>query len=410
MATQLFTNISLLANTREQSEFVRGKELALLPSVENAYLIIEDEIIAEFGKMESYRFSKGNTPLPDNTIVLPCWCDSHTHLVFAGSRQEEFIDKIKGLSYAEIATKGGGILNSAKTLNVTSEEELFNESWKRLEEVSKLGTGAIEIKSGYGLTLESELKILRVIKRLKEKSSLEIKSTFLGAHAFPTEYKENHQGYIDLIINQMLPAIANEKLADFIDVFCEKEFFSPHEMQTICEAGKSYGLKPKLHVNQLNSIRGIETGISVGALSLDHLEMLTQQEIQMLGNFKGASTLLPTAAFFLRSAMPPARSLIHADAAVALASDYNPGSSPSGNMNFVVSLSCIQMKMLPAEAINAATINGACAMGIGENYGSIAVGKKANLIFTKPVPSLTFLPYSFSSNLIDAVMIKGSFI
>ncbi len=410
MATQLFTNISLLANTREQTGFVRGNELAFLPSVENAYLIIEDEIIAEFGKMESYRFSKANTPLPDNTIVLPCWCDSHTHLVFAGSREEEFIDKTQGWSYAEIATKGGGILNSAKMLNVTSEEELFNESWKRLEEVSKLGTGAIEIKSGYGLTLESELKILRVIKRMREKSSLEIKSTFLGAHAFPAEYKENHQGYIDLIINQMLPVVANEKLADFIDVFCEKEFFLPHEMQIICEAGKSYGLKPKLHVNQLNSIRGIETGISVGALSLDHLEMLTQQEIQMLGNFKGASTLLPTAAFFLRSPMPPARSLIDADAAVTLASDYNPGSSPSGNMNFVVSLSCIQMKMLPAEAINAATINGACAMGIGEDYGSIAVGKKANLIFTKPVPSLTFLPYSFSSNLIDAVMIKGSFI
>ena len=410
MATQIFTNISLLANTREQSEFVRGKELAFLPSVENAYLIIEDEIIAEFGKMEDYRFGKESRQLPDNTIVLPCWCDSHTHLVFAGSREEEFIDKIKGLSYAEIATKGGGILNSAKKLNATSDEELFYQSWKRIEEVSKLGTGAIEIKSGYGLTLENELKILRVIKRVKEKSSLEIKSTFLGAHAFPTEYKENHQGYIDLIINEMLPVIANEKLADFIDVFCEKEFFSPQEMKTICEAGKNFGLNAKLHVNQLNSIRGIETGISVDALSLDHLETLTEQEIQMLGNFKGSSTLLPTAAFFLRSPLPLARSLINADAAVTLASDYNPGSSPSGNMNFVVSLSCIQMKMLPAEAINAATINGACAMGIAENYGSIMVGKKANLIFTKPVPSLAFLPYSFSNNLIDKVMIKGSFI
>jgi imidazolonepropionase len=410
MATQIFTNISLLANTRENSGFVRGKELSFLPCVENAYLIIEDEIIAELGEMEDCRFIKESRALPDNTIVLPCWCDSHTHLVFAGSREKEFIDKIKGLSYTEIAAKGGGILNSAKKLNETSEDELFNQSWKRLEEVSKLGTGAIEIKSGYGLTLDGELKILRVIKKLKERSPLEIKSTFLGAHAFPSEYKENHQAYIDLIINEMLPVIAKEKLADFIDVFCEKGFFSREEMKTICKAGKNFGLKPKLHVNQLNSIGGIETGISVEALSLDHLETLTEQEIKMLGNYKGSSTLLPTAAFFLRSELPPARKLVESGAAVTIASDYNPGSSPSGNMNFVVSLSCIQMKMLQEEAINAATINGACAMEIENDYGSITVGKKANLIFTKPVPSLSYLPYSFATNLIDSVMIKGSFI
>ena len=408
MATQIFTNISLLAGTGNSSGFIRGKNLSNLPVIENAYLIIEDDIIAETGKMENFRFKKNDVPL--HTIILPAWCDSHTHLVFAGSREEEFIDKIKGLSYAEIAAKGGGILNSAKKLNETSEDELFNQAYKRLTEVSKSGTGAIEIKSGYGLTLEGELKMLRVIKRLKEKSSLKIKSTFLGAHAFPLGYKENHQGYIDCIINEMLPVIAREKLADYIDVFCEKGFFSAEEMSIICEAGKNYGLKPKLHVNQLNSIGGIETGIKLNALSMDHLETLTPEEIELLGKYNGASTLLPTAAFFLRMPLQPARSLIDAGAAVTLASDYNPGSSPSGNMNFVISLSCIQMKMLPEEAINAATINGACAMEIEKDYGSISVGKKANLIFSKPVPSLSYLPYSFGNNLIDKVMINGSFI
>jgi len=410
MSTQIFSNISLLVNTRDSTGFIRGDDLAILPSIENAYLIIEDDIIAEIGKMKDFRFSKKNQVLADNTIVLPSWCDSHTHLVFAGSREEEFIDKIKGLSYAEIAAKGGGILNSAKKLNETSEDELFNTAWKRLSEVSKLGTGAIEIKSGYGLTLEGELKMLRVIKKLKEKSSLKIKSTFLGAHTFPIEYKENHHGYIDMIINEMLPVISEEKLADYIDVFCEEGFFSVEEMTTICEAGKKYGLKPKLHVNQLNSIGGIEAGIALDALSLDHLETLTQREIELLGKYKGASTLLPSAAFFLRMPLQPARNLINAGAAVTLASDYNPGSSPSGNMNFVISLSCIQMKMIPEEAINAATINGACAMEIEKDYGSIAPGKKANLIFSKPVPSLSYLPYSFGNNLIDKVMINGSFI
>jgi imidazolonepropionase len=371
---------------------------------------VEDGVIAEFGKMEDLRFIKEKNEVAANTIVLPCWCDSHTHLVFAGSREEEFIDKIKGLNYAEIAARGGGILNSAKKLNETSEDQLFNAAWKRLQEVSKLGTGAIEIKSGYGLSVDGELKMLRVIKKLKEKSSLKIKATFLGAHAFPLAFKENHQEYIDTIIHQILPVIAKEKLADYIDVFCEKGFFSPEEMKTICEAGKSFGLKPKLHVNQLNSIGGIETGISLHAISLDHLETLTESEIEILGKYKGSSTLLPTAAFFLRMPLPPAQSLINAGAAVTLASDYNPGSSPSGNMNFVISLACIQMKMLPEQAINAATMNGASAMEIENEYGSISVGKKANLIFTKPVPSLAYLPYSFGNNLIDKVMINGSFI
>jgi len=421
MSSQIITNIKQLVNVREQTHLLRGKELAELPVIENAYLIIEDGIIAEYGEMSkisNFKFQISNSIYATDQFILPCWCDSHTHLVFAGSRENEFVGKIKGLSYAEIAAKGGGILNSAKKLNETSEDELFNQTWKRLEEVSKLGTGAIEIKSGYGLSVEGELKMLRVIKKLKEKSSLSIKSTFLGAHTYPIEFKENHQGYIDLIINEMLPVIAKEKLADYIDVFCEDGFFSAKETETICNAGLGYGLKPKLHVNQLNSIGGIEAGIKLNAVSLDHLETLTEKEIELLSSPpppEGAGgrplcTLLPTAAFFLRMPLQPARKLIDAGCAVALASDYNPGSSPSGNMNFVVALSCIQMRMLPEEAINAATINGAYAMELGEQLGSITVGKKANLIFTKPIPSLAYLPYSFGNNLIDKVMIGGEFI
>jgi imidazolonepropionase len=421
MASQIITNIKQLLNVREETHLLRGAALAELPVIQNAYLIIEDGVIATYGKMQNLPHSKFNIQHSIDAsaqFVLPCWCDSHTHLVFAGSRENEFVDKIKGLTYAEIAAKGGGILNSAKKLNETSEDTLFNEAWKRLEEVSRLGTGAIEIKSGYGLTVKGELKMLRVIKKLKEKSSLCIKSTFLGAHTYPLEFKESHQGYIDLIITEMLPVIAKEKLADYIDVFCEKGFFSAEETETICKAGMQYGLKPKLHVNQLNSIGGIEAGIKLNALSLDHLETLSPAEIGVLGNnvplldeeWKGLCTLLPTAAFFLRMPLQPARQLIDNGAAVALASDYNPGSSPSGNMNFVVALSCIQMKMLPEEAINAATINGAYAMELSNEVGSITVGKKANLIFTKPIPSLAYLPYSFGNNLIDKVMINGAFI
>lgn len=411
MGTQIFTNIKLVVNVRESSKILRGRELAQLPCIENGYLIIEDDRIAEVGPMKDFRFDrKFAVEVDEGTIVLPAWCDSHTHLVFAGSRELEFIDKIRGLSYAEIASNGGGILNSAEKLNNISEDELFVQAWKRIGEVSKMGTAAIEIKSGYGLTLDGELKMLRVIKKLKEKSNLAIKATFLGAHTYPLEYKNNHHGYIDLLIDEILPIIAVEKLADYIDVFCEEGFFSAEEMKTICDAGKQFGLKPKLHVNQLNGIGGIEAGISTGALSLDHLETLDEKEIEMLGSFDGASTLLPTAAFFLRMPYQPARKLIDAGAAVTLASDYNPGSSPSGNMNFVVSLSCIQMKMLPEEAINAATFNGACAMELQQDYGSIAVGKKANLIFTDPVSSLSYLPYSFGNNLVNKVMIKGEFI
>jgi len=424
MSSFLITDIHLLVNVREENKLLRGSELGKLPIIVNAWLLIEDGIIAGHGKMEQLPSGGHRSPAmlnAEGASVLPAWCDSHTHLVFAASRENEFIDKIKGLTYSEIAAKGGGILNSAKKLNETSENELFNLAWKRLEEVSKMGTGAIEIKSGYGLTVEGELKMLRVIKKLKEKSKLSIKATFLGAHTYPLEYKENHQGYIDLLINKMLPVIAKEKLADYIDVFCETGFFSTEETEMICRAGMSYGLKPKIHVNQLNSIGGIETGIKLNALSLDHLETMTDEDIRLLakaspptggGGLEGATigTLLPTAAFFLRMPFQPARKLIDAGCAIALASDYNPGSSPSGNMNLVVAMSCIQMKMLPEEAINAATINGAFSMELQHEVGSITIGKKANLIFTKPIPSLAYLPYSFGDNLIDKVMINGEFI
>ena len=421
MSGQAYINIKQLVNVRHESHVLRGKELGQLPVIENAFLIIEDGIIAEYGEMKNVQHSGlkiQNQTDCTGQIILPCWCDSHTHIVFEGSRENEFVDKIKGLSSVEIAENGGGILSSAAKLNATSEDKLFNNAWKRLQEVSNLGTGAIEIKSGYGLTVSGELKMLRVIKRLKEKSPLSIKSTFLGAHTYPADYRNDHAGYIDLIINEMLPVIAKEKLADYIDVFCENNFFSPGETEQICVAGKEYGLKPKLHINQLNSIGGIECGIKMNAVSLDHLETLTETEIILLAGksplkgevWRGLCTLLPTAAFFLRMPFPPVRKLIESGCAIALASDYNPGSSPGGNMNFVVSLSCIQMKMLPEEAINAATINGAYAMELGDQLGSIMVGKKANLIFTKPIPSIAYLPYSFARNLIDKVMINGDFI
>ena len=339
MAQKLIINIRQLVGVREENKLLRGKDLAELPMIENAFLVVEDGVIAKCGEMKDVdrsTFSIQHKTDAAGKFVLPCWCDSHTHLVFAVSREDEFVDKIKGMSYADIAAKGGGILNSAKKLNNASEDELFNAAWKRLDEVSKLGTGAIEIKSGYGLSVDGELKMLRVIKRLKEKSNLSIKSTFLGAHAYPLEYKGNHQDYIDCIINEMLPAIANEKLADYIDVFCETGFFSPEETETICKAGMKYGLKPKIHANQLSLSKGVETGVKLKALSVDHLETMDDDAINTLVASDTIGTILPTAAFFLRMNYPPARKLIDSNCAVALASDYNPGSSPSGNMNLVV--------------------------------------------------------------------------
>jgi imidazolonepropionase len=414
MAAILFTNIKQLVNVREQWPVLRGKELAELPCISNAYLLIEDDTIVSYGTME--QLGADHRALPTEKIdatgklVLPAWCDSHTHLVFAASRENEFIDKIKGLSYAEIAARGGGILNSARKLNEATEDELFNLAWKRLEELTQLGTGAIEIKSGYGLTVPGELKMLRVIKKLRERSTVTIKATFLGAHTYPVEYKENHQFYIDQIIQEMLPVIAAEKLADYIDVFCETGFFSAAETEMICKAGMQYGLKPKIHANQLNLSGGVQTGVALGAVSVDHLETMDEAAIKALAGSSTIGTLLPTAAFFLRMPFQPARALIDAGCAIALASDFNPGSSPSGNMNLVVNMSCIQMKMLPEEAINAATLNGAWAMECADQLGSISRGKKANLMLTKPVPSLAYLPYAIGSNLIDGVMIKGKWV
>ncbi len=413
MAATLITNIRLLVNTLRENKLLRGEELSKLPCIEKAYLVIEGGIITGLGNKEEIKNPKSNFKNiidAEGQFVLPAWCDSHTHLVFAASREEEFVDKIRGLSYADIAAKGGGILNSARKLNAASENELFSSAWKRLEELSQLGTGAIEIKSGYGLSVEGELKMLRVIRKLKEKSNLSIKATFLGAHTFPVEYKENHQGYIDLINNEMLPVIAKEKLADYIDVFCETGFFSPEETEKICRAGISYGLKPKIHANQLNLSGGTQIGVKLNALSVDHLETMDDDAITTLAKSNTIGTLLPSAAFFLRMPFQPARQLIDAGCAIALATDFNPGSSPSGNMNLIIAMSCIQMKMLPEEAINAATINGAYAMELEKEAGSISIGKKANLIFTKPVPSLAYLPYAFGSNLIDRVMINGEFL
>ena len=411
---QLVINIGCLAGIQEKNILLRGSLLWQLHSINNAFIVIENGLIQRFGSMpelDLQQYESCTITDAKGATVLPCWCDSHTHLVFAASREEEFVDKIKGKTYAEIAAKGGGILNSARKLNAATEDELFEKAVIRLNELIKLGTGAIEIKSGYGLTVNAELKMLRVIKRLKELyKHIPVKATFLGAHAFPEEYKQDHEAYIKLIINEMLPNIAKESLADYIDVFCEQGFFSVAEMIRICEAGAKYGLKPKLHVNQLNSIGGVEAAVKLGAVSIDHLETMTDEDVKVLADSPTIGTLLPTAAFFLRMQYQPARQLIDNGCAVALASDFNPGSSPSGNMNFVIALSCIQMKMLPAEAINAATINAAYAMNVQDVVGSISIGKKANLVFTKAIPSIDYLPYSFGSNLVDKVMINGEFV
>lgn len=416
MQSKLLINIKQLVNTRSAHEPLYGKEMNSVPFIENAWLLIEGNEIVTFGEMAS--LNKELPSLPKEQIdcsgrfVLPSWCDSHSHIVFAGSRENEFVDKIRGVSYAEINARGGGILNTVHLTSEMSEDELFRISWKRMEEIKKLGTGAIEIKSGYGLTLEGELKMLRVIKKLKEKSGLLIKSTFLGAHTYPANFRDDHSGYLNEIANVMLPVIAKEKLADYIDVFCENGFFSPEESEFILRAGMQNGLKPKMHVNQLNSIGGIGIGIKVNAVSLDHLETMQEKEIIELENsgWKGICTLLPTAAFFLRLPFPPGRKLIESGLAIALASDYNPGSSPSGNMNLVIAMACIQMKLLPEEALNAATTNGAFAMGLGHSVGTISVGKIANLIISSPVPSLAYLPYSFGNGHIDKIIVQGDIV
>ncbi|TDE52588.1 imidazolonepropionase [Flavobacterium sp. GT3P67] len=407
--TTLIINIKELLQIRETAiAKVSGAEMAILPTIKNAFLVIKDNLITDFGSMENLpAIHVDRTIDATGKMVLPSWCDSHTHIVYAGNREQEFVDRINGMTYEEIANRGGGILNSAKKLNESTEAEIYDQSKTRLEEVMRLGTGAVEIKSGYGLTIEGELKMLRVIQRLAQNYPITIKATFLGAHAFPLEYATNHEGYIDLIINEMLPEIAKYKLADFIDAFCETGYFTVDETQQIMEAGIKFGLKPKIHVNQFNSIGGIQAGVKYNALSVDHLEVMKTEDIEALKNTETMPVALPSCSYFLSIPYTPAREMITAGLPLALATDYNPGSTPSGNMNFVVATACIKMKMTPEEAINAATINGAYAMGISETHGSITVGKKANLIITKPIPSYYQLPYAFGSNLIDTVLIEG---
>ena len=407
--TTLFINIKELIQVRDKSvEKVSGKDMSILPTIKNAFMMIENEIIINFGPMEKLGNTKADSIIDvTGRLILPTWCDSHTHLVFADTREEEFVDRINGLSYEQIAQRGGGILNSATKLQNKPEEELYNDAAKRLEELIKSGTGSIEIKSGYGLTLESELKMLRVIKKLKENFPLPIKATFLGAHAIPNLFKEKREAYIKLIIDEMLPAIATQKLADFIDVFCEKGYYTPEETNQILKAGLQYGLIPKIHVNQFNSIGGIKVGIENNALSLDHLEVLTNEDLAHLKDSDTIPVSLPSCSFFLGIPYTNARKIMEANVPLALASDYNPGSTPSGNMNFVVSLACIKMKMTPEEAINAATINGAYALNLSHKAGSISKGKLANFIITKPIKSYSYIPYNFTNNCIENIFLKG---
>ncbi len=408
----LLINIKELLQVRESTlEKVCGSEMASLPTIKNAFLLINNDVIEDFGPMNDCpKLEYDITIDATGKTILPSWCDSHTHIVYVGNREQEFVDRINGLSYEEIAKKGGGILNSAKQLNEATEDELYQQSKKRVEEIIKQGTGAVEIKSGYGLTTAGELRMLRVIKKLADNYPIQIKATFLGAHAFPKDFKDNHSGYIDLLINEMLPQISNENLADFIDVFCETGYFSTEETARILEAGKKFGLRAKIHVNQFTAINGIEVGVKFDALSVDHLEIVTDHDIEILKNSATIAVALPSCSYFLSIPYTPARELITAGLPIALASDYNPGSSPSGNMNFVVATACIKMKLTPEEAINAATLNGAYAMGISHSHGSITKGKKANLIITKPLNSYYEIAYYFGSNLIDQVMLNGKFV
>lgn len=406
MKSLLITNIKTLYGLHAANKrLLKGKEMAELPSLENAYVLVEDGRIAAFGSMQQAPSRADEMVDAKGGDVLPCWCDSHTHLVHAGPREAEFVDKIKGLTYEQIAARGGGILNSAAKLNTTFEDQLLEQALQRLSEAQNLGTGAIEIKSGYGLSEDGELKMLRVIRRLKEQSKLTIKATFLGAHAYPVAYKENREGYIQLLLNRLLPQIAVEGLADYIDAFCEQGYFSVEDTTRLLEAGEKLGIRAKVHVNQFNAIGGIGACVKHNALSVDHLEVLTDADVQALRDSETMPTALPGCSFYLRIPYTQGRQLIDAGLPLALASDYNPGSSPSFNMNFVVSLGCIQMRLLPEEAVNAATLNSAYAMGVEDHLGSITIGKKANLIITEPMPSLAYLPYSFGSNLVQRVLI-----
>jgi len=407
--TTLITNIKELLQVESvPKKMVCGTAMKFIPSIKNAFLLIENAVIKDFGKMENLPIILAENNIDaSEKIVLPAWCDSHTHIVYAGNREQEFIDRINGLSYEDIANKGGGILNSAIKLQQTSEEDLYLQSAKRIEEVMKLGTGAVEIKSGYGLTKDAELKMLRVIKKLNDHYPITIKSTFLAAHALPSEFKNNKSGYVDVVINEILPVVAAENLAEYIDVFCETGYFSVDDTDRILEAGAKYGLIPKIHVNQFTAIGGVQVGVKHKALSVDHLELMRDEDIEILKNTETMPVALPSCSYFLSIPYTPARKIIDAGLPLALATDYNPGSTPSGNMNFVISTACIKMKMTPEEAINAATINGAYAMGLEKTHGSICKGKKANFIITKEIPSYGFIPYSFGNQHIDKVFIEG---
>lgn len=410
MSKLLIKNIKGLAGVLENNSApMKGNQLDQLTIIEEAFLAIEDGRIALYGKMADL---SGLTDWNDLEVidaegkfVLPAFCDSHSHLVFAAPREDEFVDRIKGLTYEEIGKKGGGILNSARKLAEMPEEQLVQDALKRLELVKSMGTGAIEIKSGYGLSVEAELKMLRVIKKLKELSDVTIKATFLGAHAFPLEFKENQDAYVDLVLNEMLPKIVEEQLADYIDVFCERNYFTAEQLDRILAAGMEAGLKAKIHVNQFSVMGGVGIGVKHGAVSVDHLEELAQEDIDSLKNSTTIATALPSCSFFLGIPFTPIRQLIEADVACAIASDFNPGSTPSGNMQFVNALACIKMKMTPNEALNASTINGAYAMEIADELGSISLGKKANIIITKEIPSLEYLPYSFGENCVERTIL-----
>lgn len=406
----LIKNIKSLINVDDHMDkWVAGQNMQNLKTLENAYLLIEDDKISDYGPMNTLPVEDSYDKIIDakDRMVFPSFCDSHTHLVYAGSREIEYGDKIRGLSYEEIAKRGGGILNSAKLLHNTSEDELYKQSLERIKEIIALGTGAVEIKSGYGLTVEDELKMLRVIKRLKKTTPITIKSTFLGAHSIPAEYKGNPDKYVDMVVNEMLPEVGKDNLADFVDVFCDRGFFTVSQTERILEASSSYGLKPKIHANELDFSGGIQTGVRYEALSVDHLEYTGDEEIKSLLSSDTMPTLLPGASFFLGLINPPAREMIEAGLPVALASDYNPGSSPSGNMKLIMSLGTIKLKMLPEEVIHAVTINGAYAMGLNKTHGSISRGKKANIFITKDIPTYAFMPYAYGSYLIDEVILNG---
>lgn len=404
----LYTNIKQLAGiTPPETHLLKGREMSNLPIISDAYLLTENENIVAFGAMVDIPENAEKTVCLGGKTVLPAWCDSHTHLVFAQWRETEFTNRLKGLSYEEIAKRGGGILNSAKTLQNTSEDELFATALERLHEIKKTGTAAVEIKSGYGLTYESELKMLRVIRKLKEQSDLTIKATFLGAHSYPMEFRQNHAGYLDILINKLLPEIAGEKLADFVDVFCDTGFFSPDETDRILNAAAKFGLKAKIHANELAVSGGVEVGVKNNALSVDHLERIEEAQIAVLLNSQTMPTVLPSASFFLKIPYAPARKMIDSGLPVAIATDYNPGSSPCGSVPFIISLACINGGMSVNEAIHAATINGAYAMDTAHETGSIAVGKRANFIIAK-IPSLDFIPYRFSNtDWIERVVVNG---